>query len=161
MAEFFSGNLFDEEEQNALNFAGEIGMEGDFQIIEGEVAHTLQEICSSLIKRWNERQTETSLQLSTISIFACPQDLTELQPTEKIRLMQGKLQDLIFCLPQHQGDKFDSLTATPGYISWNDFFTQKKKMPINIVWEQWIAHLNPDDLLNFEMFIDLFENVQI
>ena len=36
-----TGNLFDEETQFALNFAGEIGIEGDFESIE-EVLRILQ-----------------------------------------------------------------------------------------------------------------------
>ena len=54
-------NLFDEETQFALNFAGEIGIEGDFESIEGEAVRILQKICSSIIKNWDERQTETPL----------------------------------------------------------------------------------------------------
>ena len=121
----------------------------------------LQKICSSIIKNWDECHTETPLQTLTIATFSAPQDLKDLPPLEIFPLMQEKLQSIISILPQYQAQKFDSLAATFGYIDWNNFFTQKKKLPISNVWKEWTAQLNSDNLINFQMFIDLFENVQI
>jgi hypothetical protein len=114
-----------------------------------------------LNQRWKERQKETNLQQITIAAFATPHKLDNLSPSDRFGHMQEKLQDLISCLPESQSQKFDSLSGTPGYLSWNQFFLHRETLPINLVWKQWISQLNSDDSANFENFIDLFQNAQI
>ena len=114
----------------------------------------------SLKKRWDERQKESVLQRATSDVFGSPHDLSNLDNPQRFETLKEKLEALISALPESHSQLFDSLTATPGFMNWNDFF-MTRSLPINIVWRQWITHLSADSKENYEMFIDLFQNVQI
>ena len=155
-----SSSLFDEEEQMVADFAGEINLIGDFDKIEPKVKKTLEDICSDLIKRWDERQTETPLQLATISAFASPIDFEE-NSEEGITQMREKLERVVMNLSQYQKQQFDSLQATAGYIDWNQFYARHGTIQINEAWPKWLKQLTNAQKADYTMFIDLFENVQI
>ena len=155
-----SSNFFDEEDQMVASFAGEIDLVGEFDKIENKVKQKLQKISSNLLKRWNERQTETPLQIAAISAFGSPVEYDKTSETGVLE-MQGHIQEVLLCLPLYQRQQFDALEATGGYIEWNNFFTANKDLKINEVWKKWIQQLNTEQSKEYSMFINLFQNIQI
>ena len=76
--------------------------------------------------------------------------------------MEDKLYVLISKLPPHQRKMFDATCSTPAFISWNLYFLKNNaNKNINEIWSSCITQLKPKNLKDYNMFINLFENVQI
>ncbi|CAL4077904.1 unnamed protein product [Meganyctiphanes norvegica] len=56
---------------------------------------------------------------------------------------------------------FDATCSTPAFISWIFFLKNAPSIKIIQMWSSWINQLNSKDLNDYNMFINLFENVQI
>lgn len=147
-------NLFDEDDRFVQDFAGEIAVEGDFDVLEEKIVHNLKGICESLAQNWQERQNETDLQKETVKTFAAS------FPEVTFEELKKKLDSLILSLPDHQQSMFDSVIAAVGFEAWNKFHASKDS-PINITWKDWIMQLNDQEKIDYCMFIDLFQLVQV
>ena len=80
---------------------------------------------------------------------------------ESFREMEEKLKLVITSLPPNQQQIFDASLATPAFMSWNSFWLKQKDAEIHVAWNLWMSGLTKHKLSDFEMFIDLFQNVQI
>ncbi|CAL4140007.1 unnamed protein product, partial [Meganyctiphanes norvegica] len=159
-------NLFEDEAQLILEFAGEIGIEGEFELLESKVISSLQSICSSLTENWNQRQTESKIQQITINTFSVPiKHDNSIAVAVLMNKMKNKLESVIDCLPRYQGEKFDCESMVPGFMAWNAYFIQKHSdptpIPINTLWKRWISQLGFFESEKYLSFINLFQNLQI
>lgn len=152
--------LFEDEPE--LEFAGKIeSLEGDFQLIEPKVTKMLQDICKSILSHWNERDSCSNLDSVNREVLGFPHDLSTMSHLESIVYMKSNLDKLIKALPQNQSELYDSSTAAPGFVSWNNFWWSKEKFQMHKVYKMWHQNLDDDKRSSFKMFIDLFENLQI
>ena len=157
----FNNNLFDEEDQLILDFAGEMVTIGDVEKIEPKVTKKLQAICKSLSEVWDERHTETGLQSESMNTFSKPHDLSDQDSASSLAFLRDRLNVLIQQLPPNQAELFDPVSCTPGFFKWNTFFGQNKEKQIHKTWKKWIESLSESEKKDYEMFIDIFQNIQI
>ena len=150
--------IFDDSDNCTLEVAGEISVEGDIQ--EERVVGKLQKICQRLTEIWNERQNECNLDKVRHDVFSKPLVYNG-SAEDEFNFFKSKLEIILEALPEYQAEHFDAMIATPGFLKWNNYFLERKTVSINIVWKQWVHSLKSDLSESCEMFIRLFQNLQV
>ena len=160
-------SLFDEENQQVLELAGSTQINNaNAQTLEN-VERKLKEIAQELYNRCNLRLTQTDLQRATVKGFG---QIHEDQSAENVAFMIELLQDIISCLPTHQGELFDAQVCYPGLLERNTFWKNCYALDkvetsdlsplanVHTYYENWVKKLQSGEFIEFR---NLFEIIMI
>ena len=154
-------DLFDEESHFAMELAGELSLEGEFEVEEPKVVESLTKICNSLVKRWDERHKETERERVMNETLGSPHDMSGYSENQKFEYFYGQVDKLLSVLPEEQRQQFDQYDSAAGFAVWNKYFQVHSNEQINVVWKNWIKSLSSENKQEYSMFIDLFQNFQV
>ena len=156
-------DLFDEDDQIVIDLAGEMKVEKISDEVKMKVEKNLEKICKDLIKAWDERQSETELQKTSIKAFGQSYSPEPDKIAEFYQAREKDLESVVETVPGTLGEKFEPSEMVDGYAAWNKYLCQGDyNVPMNKKWTLWIQKLLKDEKYDdYAMFIEFFEFVEI
>ena len=158
-------NLFDEESQVVLEYAGSVQINGFSQDVLIEVEQDLQEFANDLKDAWDRRQSTTDQGQAVFEAFGSiklqdSEDSSESSEASFVRNMATTLSSLIDSLPQ--AELFSAGDCVDGFIEWNKFWqlTLEKNddssdplKNVHKIYEKWVLTVSD----RFAEFRELYE----
>ena len=156
-------NLFDEETQLVLEFAGSLSIEGFSDDLLESVEHKLQSLAGELKTAWDRRQSANAHHLAVLSAFGqvrLAEDGSDNSNISYIKDMAAQLKMVIDSLPQ--AELFSVNDSVEGFIEWNKFWKKSLERSSNLtaplsevqkIYEKWVKSSDGQ----YSEFKDLYE----
>ena len=126
--------------------------------VKKKVEKNLEKICKDLIKAWDERQSETESQKTSIKAFGLSYTPDPDKLADFYQAREQALKSVVETIPGTLGEKFEPSEMVDGYAAWNKYLCKSDStVPMNKKWTLWIQKLLKDKKYDdYATFIEFF-----